>query len=162
MLEPNVKSSAGGLRDFQAIEWMYILMNKTLLNKQSEMTQAEVFIDLLRENNYTSENECKRLLKSYKLIIAVRNMLHLTSQQKNDRFEFNAQKKISSMLIHRKDALSSFMHEYFNAANIINRFSKSMIKKFQEEISNPLPDSLAIELDENYILKEKQFHLTAS
>ena len=162
VLEPNVKSSAGGLRDFQAIEWMYILMNKTLLNKQSEMTQAEVFIDLLRENNYTSENECKRLLKSYKLIIAVRNMLHLTSQQKNDRFEFNAQKKISSMLIHRKDALSSFMHEYFNAANIINRFSKSMIKKFQEEISNPLPDSLAIELDENYILKEKQFHLTAS
>jgi [protein-PII] uridylyltransferase len=159
VLEPNVKSSAGGLRDFQAIEWMYILMNKTLLNKQSEMTQAEVFIDLLRENNYTSENECKRLLKSYKLIIAVRNMLHLTSQQKNDRFEFNAQKKISSMLIHRKDALSSFMHEYFNAANVINRFSKSMIKKFQEDVSNPLPDFLAIDLDEDFVLKGKTISL---
>ena len=159
VLEPNVKSSAGGLRDFQAIEWMYILMNKTLLNKQSEMTQAEVFIDLLRENNYTSENECKRLLKSYKLIIALRNMLHLTSQQKNDRFEFNAQKKISSMLIHRKDALSSFMHEYFNAANVINRFSKSMIKKFQEDTSNPLPDFLAIDLDEDFVLKGKTISL---
>ncbi len=155
VLEPNVKSSAGGLRDFQAIEWMYILMNGTLLNKQIEITQAEVFIDLLRENKYTSENECKRLLNSYKLIIAVRNMLHLTSQQKNDRFEFNAQRKISSMLIHQKDSLSSFMHEYFNAANIINRFSKSMIKKFREEISNPLPDSLAIDLDEDFVLKGK-------
>jgi [protein-PII] uridylyltransferase len=51
------------------------------------------------------------------------------------------------------------MHEYFNAANIINRFSKSMIKKFQEEISNPLPDSLAIDLDENYILKGKSISL---
>ncbi|MDR3626776.1 MAG: HD domain-containing protein [Ignavibacteriaceae bacterium] len=159
VLEPNVKSSAGGLRDFQAIEWMYVLMNKTLLNKQSEITQAEVFIDLLRDNNYTSENECKRLLKSYKLILTVRNMLHLSSQQKNDRFEFNAQKKISSTLIHRKDALSSFMHEYFNAANIINRFSKSMIKKFQEDTSNPLPDSLAIELDEDFILKGKTISL---
>ncbi len=155
VLEPNVKNSAGGLRDFQAIEWMYILMNGALLNKQSEITQAEAFTDLLRENNFTSENECTRLLKSYKLIIAVRNMLHLISQQKNDRFEFNAQKKIASTLIHQKDALASFMHEYFNAANIINRFSKSMIKKFQEEISNPLPDSLAIDLDEDFVLKNK-------
>ena len=159
VLEPNVKSSAGGLRDFQSIEWMYILMNGTLLNKQSEITQAEAFINLLRENKFTSENECQRLLKSYKLVIAVRNMLHLTSQQKNDRFEFNAQKKISSMLIHQKDSLSSFMHEYFNAANVINRFSKSMIKKFREEISNPLPDSLAIDLDDNFILKGKTISL---
>ncbi len=155
VLEPNVKSSAGGLRDFQAIEWMYILTNGTLLNKQSEITQAEAFINLLRENKYTTENECQRLLKSYKLVIAVRNMLHLTSQQKNDRFEFNAQKKISSMLIHQKDSLSSFMHEYFNAANIINRFSKSMIKKFKEEITNPLPESLSINLDDNFKIKGK-------
>ncbi len=159
VLEPNVKNSAGGLRDFQTIEWMYILMNGALLNKQIESTQAEIFINLLRENKYTTENECARLLESYKLIIAVRNMLHLISGQKNDRFEFNAQKKISSMLIHRKDALSSFMHEYFKASNIINRFSKSMIKKFQEEISNPLPDSLAINLDEDFILKGKTISL---
>ncbi len=159
VLEPNVKMSAGGLRDFQAIEWMYILMNGTLLNKQTEMTQAEIFIELLKENKFTTENECNRLLQSYKLIIAVRNMLHLTSGQKNDRFEFNAQKKISSMLIHRKDSLPSFMHEYFKASNIINRFSKSMIKKFLEEISNPLPDSLAINLDEDFILKGKTISL---
>jgi [protein-PII] uridylyltransferase len=155
VLEPNVKLSAGGLRDFQAIEWMYILMNGTFLNKQSELTQAEAFIDLLRQNKYTSNNECKRLLQSYKLILGVRNSLHLISQQKNDRFEFNAQKKISSMVVHRKDALANFMHMYFIASNIINRFSKSMIKKFQEEISNPLPDSLAIDLDEDFILKRK-------
>ncbi len=155
VLEPNIKNSAGGLRDFQAIEWMYILMNGTLLNKQSELTQAETFIDLLKRNQYTSVNECKRLLQSYKLILGVRNALHLISQQKNDRFEFAAQKKISSMIIHRKDALASFMHMYFIASNIIHRFSRSMTKKFQEEISNPLPDSLAIDLDEDFILKGK-------
>ena len=159
VLEPNVKLSAGGLRDFQAIEWMYILMTGSLLDKQTEFTQAEIFIDLLRQNKYTTDNECKRLIQSYKLILAVRNMLHLISQQKNDRFEFAAQKKISSALVHRKDALASYMHDYFNAANIINRFSKSMIKKFQEEISNPLPDSLAIDLDEDFVLKGKTISL---
>jgi len=155
VLEPNVKLSAGGLRDFQAIEWMYILMNRTFLNKQSELTQAETFIDLLRQNQYTTNNECKRLLESYRLILGVRNALHLISQQKNDRFEFAAQKKISSMMVHRKDALASFMHMYFIASNVIHRFSRSMVKKFQEEISNPLPDSLAIDLDEDFILKRK-------
>ncbi len=162
VIEPNVKNSAGGLRDFQAIEWMFILMNKTLLNKQSEVTQAESFIDTLQEKNYTTKNECKRLLSSYKMIMAVRNLLHLTSQQKNDRFEFSAQKKISSMLIHKKDALAVFMHDYFNASNIINRFSKSMIKKFEEEISSPIPDSLAIELDEDFIMKGKTLSLNSN
>ncbi len=93
VLEPNVKSTAGGLRDFQTIEWIYVLMNGMLLNKQAEITQAESFINLLRENNYTTPNECKRLLDSYKLIMTVRNLLHLISNQKNDRFEFGAQKK---------------------------------------------------------------------
>ena len=159
VLEPNVKLSAGGLRDFQAIEWMYILKNKTLLNKQNERTQAENFIELLRENDYTTPNECGRLLQSYSTVLAVRNLLHLHSRQKNDRFEFSAQNKISHMFYHSKDALAVFMRGYFHAANVINRFSKSMIKKFQEEITLPLPDSLGIELDEDFILKGKTISL---
>ena len=159
VLEPNVKNTAGGLRDLQTIEWIYVLMNGMLLNKQAEITQAESFINLLRENNYTTPNECRRLLDSYKLVMTVRNLLHLISNQKNDRFEFSAQKKISGMFYHQKDSLAVFMREYFIAANVINRFSKSMIKKFQEEISNPLPDSLSIELDDNFILKGKTISL---
>ncbi len=142
VLEPNVKLSAGGLRDFQAIEWMYILKNKALINKDDNTTQAEAIVKILKEQDYTTESECTRLLESYALILGVRNLIHLFSQQKNDRFEFNLQQKVSAFLVHKKDALAVFMHEYFKAANVINRFSKSMIKIFQEEISNPLPDSL--------------------
>jgi len=156
VLEPNVKLSAGGLRDFQTIEWMFMIQNKTLLNKQKEETQAETFIELLKEKEYTSVSECKHLLESYKLILAVRNLLHLHSHQKNDRFEFNAQQRISRTYDHKKDPLQMFMKEYFKAANIINRFSKSMIKKFQEEITNPIPDSLGIDLDEDFVLKGKK------
>ncbi|MGE5845317.1 MAG: [protein-PII] uridylyltransferase, partial [Ignavibacteria bacterium] len=156
VLEPNVKLSAGGLRDFQSIEWMFMIQNKTLLNKQEEATQAEIFIDLLREKEYTSPSECNHLLESYKLILGVRNLLHLHSHQKNDRFEFNAQQRISRTYDHKKDPLQMFMKEYFKAANIINRFSKSMIKKFQEDITNPIPDSLGIDLDENFVLKRKK------
>jgi [protein-PII] uridylyltransferase len=158
VLEPNVKYSAGGLRDFQAIEWMYFIKNKTLLNKQNETSQAEAFIELLEEINYTTPNECNRLLHSYKMVLAVRNLLHMISNQKTDRFEFNMQQKIAPMFYPGKDALQAFMQEYFKATNVIHRFSKSMLKKFQEDITNPLPDSLAIDLDDDFVLKGKTIY----
>ncbi len=43
VLEPNVKLSAGGLRDLQTVEWMYMFKTNSLLDKQHEASQTEVF-----------------------------------------------------------------------------------------------------------------------
>ena len=134
-LEPNVKLSPGGLRDFQAVEWMYITFHKTLLNKQIEITQAETFLDLIRNNNLISQTEARLLLDSYNQILYARNSIHLLSLQKNDRFEFSLQKKIAHLNSTEKDALTSFMRDYYAAANSIQRFSKAMVKHFEESIS---------------------------
>jgi [protein-PII] uridylyltransferase len=158
-LEPNVKLSAGGLRDFQAIEWMYVLKNKELLNKQGEKVQSEAFVDMMLEKEYSSPAECRKLFNSYKLLLTVRNLLHLQSGQKVDRFEFALQLKIAHLFYSRKDAIALFMKDYFEAANIIYRFNKSIVKKFLEEITDPLPEALAIELDEDFILKGKTLSL---
>ncbi len=155
VLEPNVKMSAGGLRDFQTVEWMYILYTKSMLHKQNELTLAEIFIDQLKKNKLTTTQECKRLIESYKLVLYVRNILHLIEDQKTDRFEFRHQKKIAKRLHNNPKALSQFMQEYFRATNVLYRFTKSMRKKFDEEISNPLPESLNIILDEQFVLKGK-------
>jgi [protein-PII] uridylyltransferase len=160
ILEPNVKLSAGGLRDFQAVEWMYMLMNKTLLNKQNETTQAERFIYQLKIDHYSTAKECARLYESYNFIITIRNNLHTINRQKNDRFEYKDQKKIAEMFYHSENDLDSFMKEYYEAANVINRFAKSMANKFNEELTNPLPDSLSIELDEDYSMKAKSISYT--
>ncbi|GBD88536.1 bifunctional uridylyltransferase/uridylyl-removing enzyme [bacterium BMS3Abin03] len=155
VLEPNIKLTAGGLRDFQAVEWMYIFRNKEFLNKQAETTQAEAFIQSLLEDKITSKDECKRLLESYKLLLAIRNLLHINSGQKIDRFEFSAQKKIAEIFGYKEQKLTQFMRKYFKAANVLNRFSKSMVKKFTEEITAPIPSSLAILLDDDYKLTGK-------
>ena len=135
-LEPNVKLSPGGLRDFQAVEWMYIIFNKTLLNKQTEITQAESFLELIENNNLISPNGSEAYCSnSYNQILYARNSIHLFSLQKNDRFEFSSQKKIANLNNTDKDALTLFMKEYFAAANAIQRFSIAMIKHFEEAIS---------------------------
>jgi len=155
MLEPNVKLSAGGLRDFQTIEWMYILKNKLLLNKQNECSQAEIFIQQLKDSNYVTEKECDSVFHSYEYIVSIRNLIHIFSDQKNDRLEFNLQKKIADLLSSQKNGLATLMQKYFVAATAINRFSKSLARKFTEDFASPLPDSLAIELDDDFSLKGK-------
>jgi len=155
VLEPNVKLSAGGLRDFQAVEWMYIFKNSRLLNKQNEITQAEEFIGTILKDKITSKEECKRLLGSYNLILAIRNILHLISNHKTDWFEFNSQIKIAKIFGYKEADLTKFMRKYFQASNALNRFSKSMIKKYTDEVHKPVPSSLAITLDDDFKLTGK-------
>jgi [protein-PII] uridylyltransferase len=159
MLEPNVKLSPGGLRDFQAVEWMYIILNKTLLNKQAEMTQAECFIDLIKNTNQISQTEARQLLESYNRILHVRNCIHIFSLQKNDRFEFGSQKKIANLDGTDKHAIIIFMRDYFAAANSINRFLSAMVKHFEEIISSHSSNTLTIDLDDDFSLKNKKLFL---
>lgn len=155
VLEPNLKVSAGGLRDFQSVEWMYIFKNKVFLENQNETTQAEAFIHLLLKEKVTSKEECKLLLVSYKLILTIRNLLHLTTNQRTDRFEFSSQKVIAEIFGYKASELTQFMRKYFEASNALNRFAKSIIKKYTEEIGKPLPASLAIVLDDDFKLTGK-------
>jgi len=153
MLEPNVKYSAGGLRDIQLVEWMHIFSRKELLNKQQETTQIETFLNLMKENKVTSDDEAGRVLSSYKLILSVRNLMHIELKQKNDRFEFSEQIRIAKIFGFEEDGLIDFMRVYFSAAVILNRFSKSMIKKFYDKYYSTLPASLSIILDDDYEMK---------
>jgi [protein-PII] uridylyltransferase len=159
MLEPNVKMSAGGLRDFQSIEWMMMISNKQLLNSQHELTQAEIFINHLKKNKLTTAAECKRLLESYKLVLSIRHLLHITTKSKTDRFEFSGQTKLAPMFGYEETDLMSFMKNYFAAANIIFRVSHSIIKKFKVEFVNPVPDSFSYDLDEDFYIKNKVIFL---
>ena len=161
-LEPNVKLSPGGLRDFQAVEWMYIVLSKTLLNKQSEITQAEAFLELIRSNDIISQTEAKILLESYNRILYARNLTHVLANQKNDRFEFNAQKKAASMASSDEDALTIFMREHFAAANAIQRFLIAMIKYFEDAVALSKKVVIKIELDDDFYLLGKKIILKNS
>ncbi|GAB4297527.1 MAG: [protein-PII] uridylyltransferase [Ignavibacteriaceae bacterium] len=161
MLEPNVKLSAGGLRDFQCVEWMFVFFYKKFLNQQEELTQAEAFIREMKKDTLTTCTECRYLLESYKLVLGIRNALHLSAKQKKDRFEFQFQQKLSRHYYSRRNGLADFMKEYFKAANVINRFTRSMIKKFLDEITPSLPDSLSIQLDEDFSIKGRTISLSS-
>lgn len=153
VIEPNVKLSAGGLRDLQLMEWIYIVKNREFLNKQTEATQAEIFIEIIRSSNLTSAKECNRLLEGYRLILSVRHLLHILHKQKSDRLEFDDQVRIAKLFHHKKDGYRKFMKLYFEASNVIHRYLSSFIKSIYGSASEKLPDIVAIDLDEEFYIK---------
>ncbi|GAB1349555.1 hypothetical protein MASR1M107_17690 [Ignavibacteriales bacterium] len=151
MIEPNVKLSNGGLRDFQLLQWIYILANAKTFKQIEGLSQSELFINTIFEEKPFPINEITRLLKSYKFLITVRNILHLLAGRKADRLDFEAQIVVADAMGFG-GGYKELMKEYYEATGIVNRFLKSFIKRYRK-ILFPLPSSsLAIALDEDFYL----------
>ncbi|MEW6507562.1 MAG: HD domain-containing protein [Bacteroidota bacterium] len=161
VLEPNVKFTAGALRDLQVIEWIYSIKNNIFLTSQKEITQTELFLNELKVNKIIVPRAVARLQESYKFILGTRNYLHLISGHKNDRLEFVYQERIAALVGYTGDGWHKYMHKYFESSNIIKRFSRTMMIRFEEEISEPVPDYLAIELDDDFSIKNGLISLTS-
>jgi [protein-PII] uridylyltransferase len=140
VLEPNVKSSAGGLRDFHTIEWIYSIKNNTIISNQEEITQTELFLLKMKTEKFIDSRGVKRLLNSYKTLLRVRNLLHVLSGRREDRLEFAMQEKIAFSLGYKESNWKEFMFEYFNATNIVHRFSRTLVKRYEEELTTPISD----------------------
>lgn len=154
VLESNIKYTAGGLRDVQVIEWMYCLKNEKLINVQEEITQSENFFSLLKKEKLLIPRAVVRLYESYKIVLNTRNILHLLSEHKNDRLEFDMQEKIAITLGYTSENWQSYMKKYFEATNVIKRFCRTMRKRIEEEITPPVSDYLTIELDEDFVIRD--------
>ncbi len=159
VLEPNVKLSAGGLRDLHTIEWIYLIKNNTIIFNQKEITQTELFLIQMEHEGLIDNKAVKRLLKSYKLILSVRNLLHILNKRRQDRLEFTAQKEIAIIFGYTKDNWKEFMLEYFIATNIIYRFSGTLIQKYEEELMGPISEYLSIELDDDFYIKDNVLYI---
>ncbi len=162
VLEPNVKFSAGGLRDIHTIEWMYAIKNDYIFFQQNEITQTERFLELLYSEQQLSRTTKKELLDSYSFLLRTRNLLHLIEGTRKDRLEFASQEKIANELGYDGDNWQNFMMQYFKAATVINRFAKTMIKKCKQEFAPQLSDYLNIKLDDDFFIKGKIISFTGN
>ncbi|MEW6701927.1 MAG: HD domain-containing protein [Bacteroidota bacterium] len=153
VLEPNVKYTAGGLRDLQVVEWIYTLKNNLMLTSQEEITQTQHFLSIIKKDEILIPRAAARLQESYRLVLNARNHLHLISGHKNDRLEFTYQEKIANALGYSANGWHTYMRRYFEAANVIKSFARTMMKRFYDELTPPISDYFSIQLDDDFSLK---------
>ena len=123
-LEPNVKSSPGGLRDIQTIAWVALRHFGT-----SDLRE-------LVERGFLNEAEYTLLDAGQSFLWQVRFALHMLAGRAEDRLLFDHQRSIASMLGFEdgdsKLGLERFMQRYFRVVMSLSELNDLLMQHFEE------------------------------
>ena len=123
-LEPDIKSSPGGLRDIHTIDW--ILKN----------FQRNIFQDSINLNLVLTQDERNELCKSKHWLWTIRYLLHEEANREEDRLLFDHQITIAKRLFPSiKDANTAaekLMHRYYRSALNISEINSTALQACKE------------------------------
>ena len=126
--EPNVKESAGGLRDIH--EAMWLASTKFGTRTLRELLDKRLITD--REQKATDE--------ALTFLWRVRNELHFLSGHKNDVLSRDVQPQIAKNFGYAADevslAVEKFMRDYYLHARVIHRVSRRLIARCRETLAH--------------------------
>ncbi|ABM62235.1 [protein-PII] uridylyltransferase [Halorhodospira halophila] len=125
-LEPNIKSSPGGLRDIQMVGWV---------------AKRHFGAEHLHERvagGFLTEAEYQALHAGQCFLWDVRFGLHLIAGRREDRLLFDHQVGLAELFGYVDDdqtlAVEQFMQRYFRTAMDISRLNEMLLQHFQEAI----------------------------
>src|SRR5881296_797784 len=125
--EPNVKESAGGLRDVHTAMWL------------GEAKFGARTLRELADKGLITPREQAAADGALTFLWRVRNELHFFSGHKNDVLGRDVQPRIAKNLGYENDDTSlgveRFMRDYYLHARVIHRVSKRLIARCQETLS---------------------------
>ena len=125
-LEPNIKSSPGGLRDIQTISW--------LTDHHCDTKDFSQLID----RGYLTERECNTLVEGRHFLWKVRFALHLLSRRKEDQLYFDHQREIATRFGYQDSegllAVEAFMRDYYLVVLELREVNDILLQHFSEAI----------------------------
>ena len=124
MLEPNIKESAGGLRDIHSLIW--INMNLKLLlpfDDKNVYSRVDNYLNLISERENWHPGLTRRLLNANDLILRIRHEMHYLKEEKNDFLTFDIRDEVANNLILNKndESVSLFLRNYYRSVRNISR-----------------------------------------
>ena len=139
LLEPNIKKSAGGLRDFQSIFWLYRANDPEFFFPiDARAAASRMFVDALVRNGVLDELESSVVLKALQFLFRARHEMHFRRQAPSDALEYALQREVAEALgFGAKAELHSvevFMREYYLHARTIHRLYRNLSHRFREMI----------------------------
>ncbi|MEX0962535.1 MAG: [protein-PII] uridylyltransferase [Pseudohongiellaceae bacterium] len=125
-LEPNVKTSPGGLRDIQTIAWI-----------ARRHFGASSFKDLV-ELGFLKESEQTMLNKGQQFLWKLRYGLHLLEGRREDRLLFDKQRELAKLFGYQDDEKSlgveKLMKQYYRAVANMRALNDVLLQHFDEAI----------------------------
>jgi [protein-PII] uridylyltransferase len=142
-LEPNVKSSPGGLRDLQIIGW---IAERHFGVESLEKITAEEFL---------SPEEMAILTTGRDFMWQVRYALHMITNREEDRLLFDHQREIADLWGLQdgdKLAVEQFMQTYYRWALALGQLNEVLIQNFDQAI-------LRQNMEDDISILNERFHI---
>ena len=125
-LEPNVKTSPGGLRDIQTIAWV-----------AKRHYGASSFHDLVKLG-FLKESEEAMLVRWQEFLWRLRYGLHYLEDRREDRLLFDKQKELSKLLGYEDDennlGVEKLMKQYYRAVATLRELNDVLLQHLDEAI----------------------------
>ncbi len=125
-LEPNVKSSPGGLRDLQVIGWI------------AERHFGVNALEEIRDTAFLNDEEREILINGREFMWQVRYALHVLTGRGEDQLRFDRQRELAQMWGledgEQKLAVEKFMQVYYRWASALGQLNDLLIQNFEQAI----------------------------
>lgn len=145
-LEPNVKSSPGGLRDIQTILWI------------AQRRYGMRSLASLEAPGFLTTNEYQLLVRSQAFLWRVRYALHMLAGRAEDRLLLDYQHKVAELFgFHgddAKQAIEHFMQQYYRTVMSVAELSDFINQFFEENILRPTSTALPLLLNERFRVRD--------
>jgi [protein-PII] uridylyltransferase len=147
-LEPNVKSSPGGLRDIQTIGWVA----KRHFGADS--------LDELVDHGFLTRSELRKLKTAQSFLWKIRFALHVLTDRREDRLLFDHQIKLAKMFGYEDAtytlAVEQFMQRYYRTAMDVSLLNEMLLQLFREAILSdasvpPVPVNPRFRIRNDYV-----------
>jgi [protein-PII] uridylyltransferase len=146
-LEPNVKSSPGGLRDIQTIGWVA---------KRHFGTET---LDELVAHGFLTREELRKLKAGQKFLWKVRFGLHVLTGRREDRLLFDYQIKLAKLFGYEDAsftlAVEQLMQKYYRTVMDVSLLNEMLLQLFREAIltqsAPPSPINARFQIRNDYL-----------
>ncbi len=122
LLEPNIKKSAGGLRDLHALLWLYRATGVGYLNGDADPHRSACleFLTLLANEHELETAESVATASALEFLLRTRNEIHFQRETLHDSIDYALQSRIAEGLGYResgnRQGVELFMQEYYLSA----------------------------------------------
>ena len=148
-LEPDIKSSPGGLRDIHTIDWL-IKNSLRSVSEKEKLSGALTF------------DERKELNKAKYWLWVIRYLTHIEANREEDRLLFEHQIPVAMKLFPSSktsnQAAEKLMHRYYRSSLSVSEINSTFIQNIKENY-DLTKFSRKKNLDSNFFIKNNLIHL---
>jgi [protein-PII] uridylyltransferase len=165
LLEPNIKNSAGGLRDLHTVMWLGRSTGQLKLFgrlRSDETALAEMLRSPLLRKHFANRflREARHGLD---FLLRARNEMHLQAQALHDTLEFHLQRQVAGALKYHDAAKHSsverFMRDYYIAARLVSQLAGRMLNWAHDRYLGEPGRTPVQNLDIPFVIKDKRLDI---